>query len=73
MTALTVLRARVAKSEENASRVTDMARRESLLRAAAVWSKMAQEIATELGINKHSECSSRARRTAGAEQASVAG
>jgi len=44
------LLARAAKSEENASRTTDAIRREGLLRAAAAWRTLAQQIATELGI-----------------------
>ena len=44
------LLARATKCEENAGRATDAAKRESLLRAAAAWRNLAQEIATELGI-----------------------
>ena len=42
--------ARAANCEENASRATNATRRESLLRAAAAWSKIAEDIAAELGI-----------------------
>ena len=42
--------ARAAKCEEKARRATDAADRETLLRAAAAWSKIADDIATELGV-----------------------
>ena len=42
--------ARAAKCEEKARCATDVAHRETLLRAAAAWSKIAEDIATRLGI-----------------------
>jgi len=42
--------ARAAKCKEKARLATDDAQRETLLRAAAAWSKIAEEIATQLGI-----------------------